>query len=164
VTPPRWLTASQERAWRRYRRMRTLLDLQIARDLGQDSGLSDTDYDVLSILAEGPEGGWRSRDLGARLFWSSSRLAHHIGRMEQRGLVAREPCPGDARGAIITLTPHGRDILTAAAPPHVASVRRHLIDLLTPGEIAALDTIATKVITHIAGQDAIEPQSGSDLT
>ena len=40
---PRWLTASQERAWRRYRRMRMLLDLQIARDLGQDSGLSDTD-------------------------------------------------------------------------------------------------------------------------
>ena len=104
--------------------MRTLLDLQIARDLGQDSGLSDTDYDVLSILSEGPGEGWRSRDLGARLFWSSSRLAHHIGRMEQRGLVARQPCPGDARGAIITLTPHGRDTLITAAPLHVASVRR----------------------------------------
>ena len=124
---PRWLTASQQRAWRRYRRMRTLLDLQIA------------------------------RDLGTRLFWSTSRLAHHIGRMEQRGLVARQPCPGDARGAIITLTPHGRDTLTTAAPPHVASVRRHLIDLLTPDEIAALDAIATKVITHLAGQDTIEP-------
>jgi DNA-binding MarR family transcriptional regulator len=153
----RWLTASQERAWRRYRRMRTLLDLQIARDLGQDSGLSDTDYDVLSILSEGPREGWRSRDLGARLFWSTSRLAHHIGRMEQRGLVARQPCPGDARGAIITLTPHGRDTLITAAPLHVASVRRHLIDLLTSDEIAALDTIATKVITHLAGQGAIEP-------
>jgi hypothetical protein len=39
----RWLTPPQERAWRRYRRMRTLLDLQIARDLHQDSGLSETD-------------------------------------------------------------------------------------------------------------------------
>ena len=148
----RWLTAPQERAWRRYRRMRTLLDLQIARDLSKDSGLSETDYDVLSTLSEKPEGCWRARDLAAQLLWSTSRLAHHVGRMEQRGLVARQPCPGDARGALISLTEQGRAALERAAPPHVASVRRHIIDLLTPGEIAALDTIAEKVITHLAGQ------------
>jgi len=88
----------------------------------------------------------------AQLLWSTSRLAHHVGRMEQRGLVARQPCPGDARGALISLTEQGRAVLERAAPPHVASVRRHIIDLLTPGEIAALDTIAGKVIIHLAGQ------------
>ena len=148
----RWLTAPQERAWRRYRRMRTLLDLQIARDLNKDSGLSETDYDVLSTLSEKPEGRWRARDLAAQLLWSTSRLAHHVGRMEQRGLVARQPCPGDARGALISLTEQGRAALERAAPPHVASVRRHIIDLLTPAEIAALDTIAGKVITHLVGE------------
>ena len=148
----RWLTAPQERAWRRYRRMRTLLDLQIARDLNKDSGLSETDYDVLSTLSEKPDGRWRARDLAAQLLWSTSRLAHHVGRMEQRGLVARQPCPGDARGALFSLTEQGRAALDQAAPLHVASVRRHIIDLLTPGEIAALDTIAGKVITHLAGQ------------
>ena len=147
-----WLTAPQERAWRRYRRMRTLLDLQLARDLNKDSGLSETDYDVLSTLSEKPEGRWRAGDLAAQLLWSTSRLAHHVGRMEQRGLVARQPCPGDARGALISLTEQGRAVLERAAPPHVASVRRHIIDLLTPGEIAALDTIAGKVIIHLAGQ------------
>ena len=148
----RWLTAPQECAWRRYRRMRTLLDLQIARDLNKDSGLSETDYDVLSTLSEKPDGRWRARDLAAQLLWSTSRLAHHVGRMEQRGLVARQPCPGDARGALFSLTEQGRAALDQAAPLHVASVRRHIIDLLTPGEIAALDTIAGKVITHLAGQ------------
>ena len=152
----RWLTAPQERAWRRYRRMRTLLDLQIARDLNKDSGLSETDYDVLSTLSEKPEGRWRARDLAAQLLWSTSRLAHHVGRMEQRGLVARQPCPGDARGALVSLTEQGRAALERAAPPHVASVRRHIIDLLTPGEIAALDTIAEKVVTHLAGQTPSE--------
>ena len=132
--------------------MRALLDLQIARDLSKDSGLSETDYDVLSTLSEKPEGRWRARDLAAQLLWSTSRLAHHVGRMEQRGLVARQPCPGDARGALISLTEQGRATLEQAAPLHVASVRRHIIDLLTPGEIAALDTIAGKVITHLAGQ------------
>ena len=132
--------------------MRTLLDLQIARDLSKDSGLSETDYDVLSTLSETPEGCWRARDLAAQLLWSTSRLAHHVGRMEQRGLAARQPCADDARGALISLTEQGRATLSQAAPPHVASVRRHMIDLLTPGEVAALDTIAAKVITHLAGQ------------
>lgn len=148
----RWLTVPQERAWRRYRRMRTLLDLQIARDLHRDSGLSETDYDVLSTLSEKPEGRWRARDLAAQLLWSTSRLAHHAGRMEQRGLVARHPCPGDARGALISLTETGRATLGKAAPPHAASVRRHMIDLLTADEVAALDAIAGKVISHLTGQ------------
>ncbi|HUY52551.1 MAG TPA: MarR family transcriptional regulator [Streptosporangiaceae bacterium] len=152
MAPTRWLTAPQERAWRRYRRMRTLLDLQIARDLHQDSGLSETDYDVLSTLSEGPDSRWRARDLAAQLLWSTSRLAHHVGRMEQRGLVARQPCADDARGALISLTEQGRATLRRAAPPHVASVRRHMIDLLTADEVAALDAIARKVITHLAGQ------------
>ena len=132
--------------------MRALLDLQIARDLSKDSGLSETDYDVLSTLSEKPEGRWRARDLAAQLLWSTSRLAHHVGRMEQRGLVARQPCPGDARGALVSLTEQGRAALEQAAPLHVASVRRHIIDLLTPGEIATLDTIAGKVITHLVGE------------
>lgn len=131
--------------------MRTLLDLQIARDLSRDSGLSETDYDVLSTLSENPGSSWRARDLAAQLLWSTSRLAHHVGRMEQRGLVARQPCPGDARGALISLTQQGRAVLRKAAAPHVGSVRRNLIDLLTPEEVAALDTIAGKVIAHLAG-------------
>jgi DNA-binding MarR family transcriptional regulator len=157
VASTRWLTAPQERAWRRYRHMRTLLDLQIARDLQRDSGLSDADYDVLSTLSEKPEGSWRARDLAGRLLWSTSRLAHHVGRMEHRGLVARQPCADDARGALISLTEQGRDTLAEAAPLHVASVRRHLIGLLTAEEVAALDTIAEKVITHLAGETPADP-------
>jgi DNA-binding MarR family transcriptional regulator len=152
VASTRWLTSPQERAWRRYRRMRTLLDLQIARDLHRDSGLSEADYDVLSTLSEKPEATWRARDLATRLLWSTSRLAHHVGRMEQRGLVARQPCADDARGALISLTEHGRAILGQAAPLHVASVRRHMIGLLTAEEVAVLDAIAGKVIGHLAGE------------
>lgn len=147
----RWLDAEQERAWRRYRRMRTLLDLQIARDLKQDSGLSEADYDVLSTLSEAPGGQWRAGDLAARLLWSTSRLAHQVGRMEQRGLVQRRTTDDDARGAIVGLTSPGWSTLRAAARPHVASVRRNLIDLLTPAEVRALDRIAGKVVTHLGG-------------
>lgn len=149
----RWLEPAQERAWRGYRRMRTLLDLQIARDLAADSGLSEPDYDVLSTLTEKPEPRWRPSELAARLLWSTSRLAHHIGRMERRGLVTREPCDDDGRGAAITLTDAGSEVLREAAPRHVASVRRHFIDLLTDHETEVLARISAKVIDHLAELD-----------
>jgi DNA-binding MarR family transcriptional regulator len=131
--------------------MRTLLDLEIARDLKRDSGLSEPDYDVLSTLSESPDGSWRAREFAGRLLWSTSRLAHQIRRMEQRGLVQRRGTDEDARGAVVSLTDQGWAALRAAAPPHVESVRRNLIDLLTPAEVQALGEIATKVIDNLRG-------------
>ncbi len=146
---PRWLKPEQEQAWRHYRRMRTLLDLAISRDLRADSGLSDADYDVLSTLSEAEGDLWRARDLAGQLLWSTSRLSHQVGRMESRGLVRRTGVDDDARGAMVALTPAGRRALNAAAPKHVASVRRHLIDLLSPAEVGAIDAIASRVVHHL---------------
>lgn len=130
--------------------MRTLLDLQLGQDLYADSGLSESDYDVLSTLTEDGGPPWRARDLAARLLWSTSRLAHQVRRMEERGLVRREPYSGDRRGALIYLTDDGWAILRDAAPKHVESVRRHLIDLLEPADIDELFKIASAVIDHLA--------------
>lgn len=145
----RWLTLEQEHAWRHYRRMRTLLDLAISRDLRADSGLSNADYDVLSTLSEGESGSWRARDLASRLLWSTSRLSHQVGRMESRGLVRRTGVDDDARGARLALTPAGRRTLKAAAPKHVASVRRHIVDLLSPAEVRTLGAIAARVVHQL---------------
>ncbi|NXY97170.1 hypothetical protein HYE82_22905 [Streptomyces sp. BR123] len=55
--------------------------------------------------------------------------------MEQRGIVRREEVVGDGRGAEAVLTPLGVDTITTAAPLHVESLRRHLIDALTPEQL-----------------------------
>jgi DNA-binding MarR family transcriptional regulator len=149
VTEPRWLTDDEMRAWRGYRRMRTLLDLQLARDLAQDAGLSEADYDVLSTLSETEGHRWRLNELAGQLLWSKSRASHHISRMEQRGLVAREECPEDGRGAMVVLTGDGMRAIVGAAPGHVASVRRHMIDLMTEAELAALDAFSHRVVAHL---------------
>jgi DNA-binding MarR family transcriptional regulator len=148
----RWLTPAEDRAWRGYRRMRTLLDLRLARDLAADSGLSEADYDVLSTLSEAPGDRWRASELAARLLWSSSRLAHHVGRMERRGLVARAAVDSDGRGAEVVLTARGRQVLEEAAPRHLESVRRHLVDLLTAAEVDTLAAIAAKVVRNLDGE------------
>jgi DNA-binding MarR family transcriptional regulator len=130
--------------------MRRVLDAQLNRELERDSGLSEPDYDVLSNLSEEPNRRMRARELGARLQWSSSRLTHHIGRMERRGLVRREECADDARGADIVLTEAGLASIESAAPAHVASVRRHFLDLLTDEQLAALRSISDTVLEHLA--------------
>jgi DNA-binding MarR family transcriptional regulator len=158
--PTRWLSADEQRAWRSFRRMRQLLDLQLARDLDRDSGLSEPDYDVLSTLTERDDARWRSGDLAARLLWSTSRVAHHLGRMEARGLIQREPCADDGRGATVTLTESGRSVLERSAPLHVRSVRAHFIDLLSPDELDCLARIGTRVIEHLAADKTLPTETG----
>ena len=149
-----WLDESESRAWRGYLRMRTLLTAQLARDLSRDSDLSEPDYTVLSNLSEAEGHRWRLNELSARMLWSKSRLSHHIARMEERGLVTREECATDGRGAFVVLARQGMRAIERAAPSHVASVRRNLIDLLTPAEIDALAAISQKVVAHLSRQTA----------
>lgn len=149
----RWLDPGEERAWYGYRRMFLLLNAQVARDLAADSGLSDPDYDVLSNLSSAPGGRRRLSELAAHMLWSQSRLSHHVTRMEQRGLVRRELCAEDGRGSVLALTAEGRGSIRRAAPLHVASVRRHLIDLLTPEQLEVLGDIAETVVGRLGDPD-----------
>jgi DNA-binding MarR family transcriptional regulator len=137
------------RAWLGYRRMRLLLDLQVSRDLAEDSGLSDADYDVLSNLSETDGHRLRLSELSAHMRWSKSRLSHHLTRMQQRGLVRRQEHPSDGRGAVIVLTGEGWRAIRSAAPKHVESVRRHFIDRLTDEQIRVLGDIADAVVGHL---------------
>ena len=77
-------------------------------------------------------------ELAERTMSSRSRLSHQIDRLESEGLVSREKCSDDRRGSFAVLTPEGWKVLVASAPTHVESVRRHLVDVLTPEEFAEL--------------------------
>jgi DNA-binding MarR family transcriptional regulator len=137
--------------------MRALLDLQLARDLASDSGLSDADYDVLSNVSESAAGSLRLGDLAAHMLWSKSRLSHHVARMERRGLVARQDCPSDGRGAVLTLTAAGWAVIRAAAPAHVESVREHFMDLLTDEQVRVLGDVTETVLAHLRQANGREP-------
>ena len=139
-----WLTADEERAWRAVRRLLTVLPSRLARDLNQ-LGLSSADYEVLSTLSEKPGRRWGLRDFAVKMQWSRSRLSHHAGRMEARGLIDREPDPTDARGSIYHLTDAGFALLEEVAPGHVGSVRERFVDHLSPDELVVLERVATRI-------------------
>jgi DNA-binding MarR family transcriptional regulator len=150
------LDEDEMRAWRGWMVMSDRLRSQIARDLQTDSGLSDADYMVLVELSEAADHRVRMTDLADRLDWSKSRLSHQVGRMEARGLLRREECASDGRGAFAVLADCGLGEIQQAAPSHVASVRRHLIDLLNRDEVLQLGKIAGKVLEHLRGESVCQ--------
>ncbi|GII90137.1 MarR family winged helix-turn-helix transcriptional regulator [Sinosporangium siamense] len=134
-------------AWSAYRRLRLSLDAEVARDLERDCGLSMPDYDVLAATSELSDGEHciRVRDLATHLGWAHSRLSRQLGRMEGRGLIAREKCELDGRGEDVVLTGEGRQALARAAPVHAASVRHRFAELLTSEQLSALVDIANRL-------------------
>ncbi|MGC9669122.1 MarR family winged helix-turn-helix transcriptional regulator [Planosporangium sp. 12N6] len=162
MTGPRWLDEREHRAWRDFHVMRRRLESVVNRQLLHDAGLSAADYELLVPLSEAPGQRLRARDLGREVDWEKSRLSHHIGRMERRGLIERRECPTDARGAFIHLTEKGRLAVETVAPGHVETVRRYFIDLLTPAELDTLTSIADRVIRRVAEGTAPEDRSGGD--
>ena len=66
--------------------------------------------------------------------------------MADRGLVKKEKCDSDRRGAYVVVTKRGRSSIEAAAPGHVATVRRLFVDRLTPAQLDAVGEAAAIVL------------------
>jgi DNA-binding MarR family transcriptional regulator len=146
---PNWLSEEEEKAWRGFVALRIGLVGHLARQLAQDSGITESEFEVLVVVSEAPGQRIRSRDLGKALNWERSRLSHQITRMEERGMVAREQCENDARGFDVLLTKVGLKAIQAAAPAHLEGVRHCFIDLLTPAQMKTLSSIAEVVTEHL---------------
>ncbi|WP_280252902.1 MarR family winged helix-turn-helix transcriptional regulator, partial [Nocardia abscessus] len=148
MTDPHWLDDVEMRAWLGFVRTRDIIAAAVGRDSTRESDLTYVEYSVLAYLAEAPDHRLTFAALAAKLEWSQSRLSHQITRMEKRELVVREPIPDDARRTAAKLTPRGADVLTGAAPPHVESVRRHMIDILDRPQLAAQADIYDTQLAH----------------
>jgi DNA-binding MarR family transcriptional regulator len=141
-----WLTADEQRAWRTYLRMNSLLPAQLNRQLQHDSGLTLPEYEVLVVLSEAPEQRLRPFQICEALNWEQSRLSHQLTRMERRGLIAREECEADGRGALILLTAAGAKAIESAAPGHVATVRGLIFDQLTEDQRVAFEEACAAIV------------------
>ncbi len=145
----RWLTENEQHSWRAWLSANLLLQDRLGRDLQEEAGLTNADYEIMVRLSESPQRRVRMSDLASMTLSSRSRLSHQIDRMEKAGYVRREECADDRRGFFAVLTEQGWDKLVASAPMHVASVRRRIVDALTPEEFAELGRINQKLIDAI---------------
>ncbi len=146
---PRWLSQGEQRAWRSWLSAHLLLTEALDKELKAEHGITLVDYEIFVRLSEAPDRSLRMSDLAQQTTASRSRLSHQVARMESKGWVLRRDCASDGRGTLATLTDAGWELLVRAAPSHVASVRRHLVDVLTAKEMASAGEIADKIVRHL---------------
>jgi DNA-binding MarR family transcriptional regulator len=142
-------TTDQLRIWRDFIETADALRTQLGARLQDESGLSRGDYAVLLALTEAAGDRLRPSDLASRIGWERSRLSHHLGRMERRGLIRREECATDSRGADVVLTAAGEAAFRDATIPHLRAIRELFVDALTPEQLDAAGDLASALRTHL---------------
>jgi len=145
----RWLDDSERAAWLRLIAVVELLPGVLDSQLRAEEGMSHFEYFVLAMLSEAPERTLRMTSLAQRTNATLPRLSHVVRRLEGRGLVVRFPCPDDGRATNAQLTDAGWDAVVAAAPGHVHTVRRHVLDPLTLEQLEQLRSIGDALLTQL---------------
>jgi DNA-binding MarR family transcriptional regulator len=144
-----WLTTEELESWLSVVRLMVWLPWSIDQQLQRDSNLAIVEYQVLAMLSESPERTRRMSSLAEVTNASLSRLSRVVTRLEDRGLVRREPDPTDGRFTNAILTEVGFQTLAAAAPGHVAHVRSLVIDVLSPEQLRRLGRDAERIMSRI---------------
>ena len=145
----RWLDEEQLATWVKLVAVVELLPGVLDSQLRRDAGLTHFEYFVLAMLSEAPDRTLRMTALAQRTNATLPRLSHVVRRLEDRGLVERHPCPEDGRATNARLTDAGWAEVVAAAPGHVANVRSHVIDALTPDQVGQLGEIADALLGRL---------------
>lgn len=142
-------TSTELAAWREYIEAADEMKRAVSSAMQEQSGVSSGDYSVLLALSEADAHRLRSSALADGIGWERSRLSHHLGRMEKRGLVGRERCGDDNRGAWITLTPEGSRLFRTASAAHFPVIRRLFVDALDVDELNAVRTASAALRRHV---------------
>lgn len=159
MTDVQWLSPEEQKAWRAFLRAVSLVMEVLNQDIENEKGISLNEYEVLAHLSESPGRTIRMSNLADRLVHSRSRLTHTVRRLEDAGLVKREPCADDRRGVNCILTEKGFEYLVSAAPSHVNSVRRVLVDKLGREDMLELGRLSN-ILADVASE--VKPVKPAD--
>ena len=141
-------TARELAVWRAFVETGDELRSRLSATMQSSSGLSTSDYAVLLALSEARPS-LRSSDLADHIGWERSRLSHHLGRMEKRGLIQRNECLTDNRGAEVAMTAQGSAVFRQSNPSHLHAVRELFVDALTPEQLESVAQITDALRAHL---------------
>ena len=141
--------AGELQVWRQFIETFEALRSEIGSRLLAETSLSAGDYAVLLALSEAPGERMRSSQLATAVAWERSRLSHHLARMERRGLIGREECATDSRGAEVVLTAAGAAAFHRATVPHLRAIRELFVDAFTADELEAIASISSTLGEHL---------------
>jgi DNA-binding MarR family transcriptional regulator len=130
-----------------------------AEDIWQD--VSMREYDVLYTLSKG-RAPLRMSELNRRVLLSQPALSRLVDRLADRGLVERHPDAADGRHVCLALTDAGRAVQRQVGRQHARSVARALTAVLSPAELAQLETICLKLARPPVAADTAPEHPNKD--
>ena len=113
-------------------------------------GLSLRWYGVLLHVGRSPGGVRPMHELVNATAFTSGGVTRLVDRMEAAGYVERRPCPTDRRVHYVGLTEQGREMLERATAVHLRGIQEHLMDVLSPAEVAGLDASLARLVAASA--------------
>ncbi|MFC5642279.1 MarR family transcriptional regulator [Kitasatospora cinereorecta] len=88
---------------------------------------------------------------------TSGTVSVRLARLEQRGVVTREPAPDDRRSYTVRLTEEGLELFDRIAPVHLAGEDR-LLSALTPDEQTRLADLLRRLLASFEHTGPRAPQ------
>ena len=148
-----WLDEQQLRAWMRIMALLVVLPGELDSEMQRRAGITQFEYLVLAGLSEAPARTRRISELARLSQGSLSRMSHLIKRLEKRGWVRRELDPADGRYTNAILTEPGWAKVVEIAPGHVETVRRLVVDPLTPAQLRQLGDLSDRIVRGLDSGD-----------
>lgn len=133
-------------AWDSLVRIHNRVIARLDADLAKDAAISLTWYNILSVLADSPELRLRMSEIADRIVLSRSALTRSMDKLVAAGLIARETCPEDERGAYGSLTSKGQDALRHARPIYSRGVQAYFATELTDSDTKSLKPVMDKIL------------------
>ena len=132
-------------AWHLLRTAHARVEQELSNELSHACGLSVSEFDALFYLHLHAADAPRIGDLQAAVDLSQPATSRLVARLEGRGLLCREPVPGDARAATLSLTGPGAALLETATTIHTRIVNEVFASRFTDEEQATLLAILGRI-------------------
>ena len=147
------LTPAHDLAWYRFVLVHARVTAAINGRLGEDNSLLPLElYDVLLCLKRAPGGSRRLRlsELADAVTLSRSGLTRLVDRLEKAGLLRREACSTDRRGAFAVLTQKGVGALRRTWPAYAHAIQEHFARHLSDEEASILAQAFGRILRSLA--------------
>jgi DNA-binding MarR family transcriptional regulator len=133
-------------AWRAFLKAHATIINLIERDLAEAERPPLSTYDVLIELYEASEHRLRMHELAERVVLSRSGLTRLVDRLEVEGLLIRDRCGTDRRGAYAVITEKGIEALQQTWPIYARGIAEYFAQWLTLEEAKLLESAFRRIL------------------
>jgi len=135
---PKTNEADTARLWEGLARAHNTMTAALEKDMLPGAGVPLGWFEVLNHLTRAPGGLLRFQELAKVAGITDSGASRRLDQMIKAGLIERQECPTDRRGAFAHITAKGKAAHKRAHAVYMRSLQRNLGSVLSPSEAASL--------------------------